>query len=246
MQAFQAYEYAHYLDESDAAIVFKMGESLKEAESYFKAKEYYLKAAEMGYTKDECMLQIAVCYNRAKEFALARFILQQIELYDERSEALYEMGFSYLHDGMPAKAVVFLQKCMKYDKGIKPVITLAETFFQLDKSEDAHLLMKEYEGIFSYDYSFWATFFGIYYRWGMDEVLYQIYEKASDYFDQIEDSILVVFKYVILKSEGKSEQAGNILMGLFMTDSELAVELIETIDMNLLTEPEIISMRDLF
>src|SRR5690606_41519244 len=118
-----------------------------------------------------------VCYNRAKEHSLAQFMLQQIEFHDDRSEALYEMGYSFLHDGMPEKALAYLQKCMKFDKGIKPVFTLAETYFLIDKSDDAYALMKEHEGMFSYDYIFWATFFGIYYRWGMDEVLYEIYEK---------------------------------------------------------------------
>jgi tetratricopeptide (TPR) repeat protein len=245
-QAFQAFEYAHYLDEKDPEIVFKMGESLKESDSFFTAKDYYLKAAEMGYPKDDCLLQIAVCYNRAKEYSLARFMLQQIEFSDEKSEALYEMGYSFLHDGMPEKALAFLLKCMKLDKGLKPVLIVSETYFLLDKSDEAYALMKEHEGMFSYDYTFWATFFGIFYRWGMDEVLYEIHEKAAEYFDKAEDSILVIFKYVLLKTEGKTEQANMVLMSVFVSDYDLAIELIETIDMNLLTEPEIISMRDLF
>lgn len=247
--AIDAFEYAHYLDEKAPEPLFFLGVCHKENKHYSLARKYFGEASEAGHNKEECIIETAICMNRSGDYAQARFLLQNLIPEEENKfEVLYEIGYSYLHQNEATKALPYLEKSVEISPNLHTFTLLGEVYLQMGDIDDLIEVYKKAKDFKIIDSEFFTChFFGMFYRAEEFEYLYEIIESEL-YENSTEDVslLLLVMKALMLKIEGKNKQYQLELINCFTIDTKETIDLIEKIDVELMHDPEIISIKELF
>ncbi|MCO6495816.1 MAG: tetratricopeptide repeat protein [Bacteroidetes bacterium] len=246
--AIESFEYAHYLDEKSPNPLFFLGICHKEKKQYNIAKRYFGEASEAGYSKEECIIETAVCMNRLEDFTQARFLLQNLLSNTDfnQSEVNYELAYSYLRQGNANKAIPYIEKAINLNPSIHNYILRAEIALALEEVDDMIECFKSAKPLSKVDYDYFACrFFGLFFHAEEITYMYEVYE-----FNKIEennDSLLtMIFGALIAKSEGKNIQYMQEMLNCFSLNSKETMEYLEMIDARMIHDPEIINLKELF
>ncbi len=247
--ALNAFEYAFYLNEKNGNYMFMLGVCNKELGYFSGAKKYFGEAAEAGYKKEECVIETAICMNRMGDFLQARFLLQNLLTDQEHIfEVYFEIGFAYLHQGEAGKALPYLEKAADETLSLQAYVLLAEAYYKLDEIDKLVNIFEKSLEICQMDSDFFfCHFFGIFYR--LDDIekmrfiaQYETVENKSE-----TPSLLhMVMQALITKSIGHSKQYQVDMINCFILDPEEVLHILETMDEDLLYDPQIISIKELF
>jgi tetratricopeptide (TPR) repeat protein len=250
-KAYEAFEYASLLNESDSESLFMMGLCMKELEFYDSARKLFARASELGYNRDSCILETSICMNRMKDFMQARFLLQPLLDKDFRAEeVLYEIGYSYLHESNPYKALPYIEKSREIFHTLIKDILISEIYWQLDELDKVYEIYNSSKNhIFPEDDLFFCHFFGLFFR--MDDLKYMKdvanAESANNTQTSEEESLLQkIMRALIHKAEGKNKLYHLKMYECFAMDREEVLYYLERIDYELSSDPEIISIKELF
>ncbi len=250
--AIKSFEYSYYINDQNAEALFHLGLAHIGIGDYINGKEFMSEAAEAGFDQIKCALQTAICMNRSGDYIQARFLLQCLpsdnpELNDTIA---LEIGFSYLHQGQAYKALPYLVKAAKNTGRLDSRIILCETYLKLDKIDKVYDTFKSSVSFKSADPEmFYASFFSIFYRLGDVYKMEQLYAMAMDDHlmdDDYQHQLILIMGALIelLKDNHKSFE--SILISCFCVDADQACDILEHIDLDLLSHPQIISIKQLF
>lgn len=246
-EAIQSFEFAHYIKESEPEPLYNLGICYKEKKNYFKARTYFADASALGFDKRDCVIETAICMNRSGDHVQARFLLQNLVPDSEDDYELYfEIGFSFLHDAMAAKALTFFEKSYQIMPILDTLLLMAECNFVLDRESDIlDNYNKAKELRFMQPDQFVLTFFGIFYRLEMLPMATMVYEEEISQKNENE-LLMLILKSLVYKLEGRNKVHHIELLNCFMQDPAKSLEYLESIDKELLHDPEVISIRELF
>jgi tetratricopeptide (TPR) repeat protein len=250
--AIKSFEYAHYLNDTDNEALYLLGLAYIGIADYTNGKEYMSEAAEAGFDQIKCALQTAVCMNRSGDYIQARFLLQCLPTDNSEiaDQVALEIGFSYLHQGQAYKALPYLVKAVKNTGRLDSRIILAETYLKLDKIDKVYDTFKASVSFKSTDPdTFYSSYFSIFYRLGDVYKMEQLYAMAMDENitdDDFHHQLLLIMGALIewLKNNQKSFE--SLLITCFSIDADQACDILEHIDLDLLSHPQIISIKQLF
>jgi tetratricopeptide (TPR) repeat protein len=255
-EAIDAYEYAYFLNDKAPATLLELGIVNKDAGLYEKAIDWFNlalenPAADSPYIK----LQIAICLNRTGEYEKARMYLTLLNKNDDiLFDICTEMAYSYLEDESPKKALPWLEKALGISHQIPVYVMIAEAHYQLNDFEASYETYKD-ALLFAENYELdtvFAFFFGIFYRSEKIEYLDKLlddFKKASVNWVRPEEEYVLletIFKAMIFRFNGKMQLFQTELLHCFVLNAESTLAILEKIDLELLEDSVVISIKDLF
>ncbi|MBX2986179.1 MAG: hypothetical protein LC109_00485 [Bacteroidia bacterium] len=248
--AIESYEYAHYLNEKDSQAIFSLGLCHQESKHYNLAKKYFTEASEAGYPKEDCIIHTAICMNRLEDYAQARFILLNLLSNEEanRDVVYAEIGYSYLYQGDAAKAMPYIKKSLGHFTNIENYLLLGEAALMLNDTDELinsfNLAKLFYNAELDY---LTSRFFGLFLRAEELTYMYEVYvfHKTED--SESEFSLLtMLLAALIARTEGKNLHFMQEMMNCFTLNAADTIEYLEMIDKDLVQDPEIMNLKELF
>lgn len=254
-KAIDAFEYAYYLNEKSFSTLQYLGDVNREAGNFNKAIEWYLLALDEDKETSFIQLQIAVCLNRLGELAKARDYLLKLRKNDDLLfEICTEMAYSYLEDDSPKKALPWLEKALSISPQIPVYVMIGEAHYQLNDLLSAFEIYKEalkFAERFELE-NIYAFFFGIFYRAkALDKIdlLLSDFEDAKTQWVRPQEEYIIIqtlFKAMIFRHNNQIESFQSELLHCFVLNAEFSLSVLEKIDLELLEDPLVISIKDLF
>ncbi len=237
-EALNAYDYAGIVNKDAKKAFFSMGSIYESKEAYEKAIENYklCKKTEGDVYPDLC---IARCYLALSESDLARLHLKNAKtLGDFLPEYHYLLGYSYLADEQPIKALPYFKRLIKDDpedfSSQKALITCYADLNKIPELLAAYKKIKKQNKELFFDH--WKDFASIFYHSELDEMfddLIQQVEQISEY--QIE---LEVIKKIIKYNHSPSMKNKEVIVKFLIKDYHDTVESVKLFCPNLYFEDE--------
>ena len=209
-EAIEAYEYAFLTNPTFEFAYRACAEVCMDTKRYRKALECYQEMLETCEPDDDLFLQIGKCYEKIKNYPVARtFLDRAVALNPLNDEALFHIGLSYAGQKKWKKAIVFYLKAIRLNElNENYFAALGEAFCQIGQYKDAEIHLKAAADIAPEKADYWIRLARFY----MDT---QRIEEALAVLDEAEEHTfgpeILYYRSAFLFKMGKRREALLVL-----------------------------------